>query len=246
LARSQQDYDAAIDAFSSRVDLVPNDPRAHRELGDMYVRQGRHEEALAEFTASLMLDPNRADTYTSIGQVHLRESRFDKAADAARQALARDAMNKEAHYLLATSLLRLGLEDEGRRELAVYQRLQTEATAARTRQLEIEGYRRDAAISAANRDYDKAAALLRQALEREPDSASTHRDLGLTLLNAGRANEAIEQLNAALSSLADDPDLHAYLAQAYDVLGRRDDSARERATADRLMREQLQRAGAER
>jgi tetratricopeptide (TPR) repeat protein len=246
LARSQQDYDAAIETFSSRVDLVPNDPQAHRDLGDAYVRQGRHEEALAEFTASLMLDPSRSDTYTSIGQVHLREGRFQDAADAARRALGGDAMSKEAHYLLATALLRLGRESEGTRELEVYQRLQSEATAARARQLEIEGFRRDAAISAASKDYDQAAALLRQALERDPTSAATHRDLGLTLLNAGRAAEAVDELKAALSSVADDADLHANLAQAYDALGRREDSARERATADRMMRDQLRRAGTER
>jgi tetratricopeptide (TPR) repeat protein len=246
LARSQQEYDAAIEAFSSRVDLVPNDPQAHLDLGEMYVRQGRHEEALAEFTASLLLDRTRPDVFTSIGQVHLREGRFEKASEAARRALALDAMSKEAHYLLATSLLRLGRETEGRQELEIYQRLQTEATAARARQLEIEGFRRDAAISAASKDYGKAAALLRQALERDPKSAATHRDLGLTLLNAGRAAEAIDELRAALSSAADDADLHAYLAQAYDALGRRDESARERATADRMMREQLRRAGAER
>jgi tetratricopeptide (TPR) repeat protein len=246
LARSQQEYEAAIDAFSSRVDLVPNDPQAHRDLGDAYVRQGQHEEALAEFTASLILDPARADAYTSIGQVHLREGRFQDAADAARRSLGRDATSKEAHYLLATALIRLGRESEGTRELEVYQRLQTAATAARTRQLEIEGYRRDAAISAAGKDYEKAAALLRRALERDPASAATHRDLGLTLLNAGRAAEAVDELRTALSSVADDADLHAYLAQAYDALGRRDEGARERATADRMMREQLRRAGAER
>jgi tetratricopeptide (TPR) repeat protein len=246
LARSQQEYEAAIEAFSSRVDLVPNDPRAHLELGEMFVRQGRHDEALAEFAASLMLDRSRPEVYTSIAQVHLREGRFEKASEAARQALTLDGMNKEAHYLLATSLLRLGLETEGRRELDVYQRLQTEATAARARQLEVEGLRRDAAVSAASKDYAQAAALLRQALERDPKSAATHRDLGLTLLKAGRAAEAVDELSAALSSAADDADLHAYLAQAYDALGRRDDGARERATADRMMRQQLRRAGTER
>jgi tetratricopeptide (TPR) repeat protein len=246
LARAQQEYDAAIEAFSSRVDLVPNDPQAHRELGDMYFRQGRHDEALAEFTASLLLDRKQPEAFTSIGQVHLRAGRFQSAADAARQAIALDARQKEAHYLLATALLRLGLDNEGAQELEAYQRLQAEATAARTRQLETEGLRREAAVSASSKDYDKAAALLRQALEREPDSGPTHRDLGLTLLDAGRAADAMEQFTLALSSLSDDPDLHVYLAQALDALGRRDDSARERATADRLMREQLRRAGADR
>jgi tetratricopeptide (TPR) repeat protein len=246
LSRSQQDYDAAIEAFSARVDRVPNDPRAHRDLGDMYFRQGRDEQALAEFTASLVLDRTNPDTFTAIGQVHLREGRFQDAATAARDAIRLDDAHKEAHYLLATSLLRLGLDTDGKRELEVYQRLQSEATARRTRQLEVEGLRRDAAVSAAAKDYEKAAALLTTALEREPDSAATRVDLGITLLHASRPAEAVEQFTAALRSLGDDPDVHAYLAQAYEALGRRDDSAREQATADRLMRESLRRAGAQR
>ena len=246
MARSQQDYDGAIDAFSARVDLVPNDPRAHRELGDMYFRQGRHEQALAEFTASLVLDRMNAETLTAIGQVHLREGRFQEAAAAAREAIRLEDANKEARYLLAMSLLRLGLESDGRRELEIYQRLQSEATAARARQLEIEGLRRDAAVSAANKDYAKAVTLLRQALERDAGSAPLRVDLGIALLDSGRPSEAVEQLTAALSSLADDPDVHAHLAQAFDALGRRDDSARERATANRLMREALRRESAQR
>src|SRR6185503_10799970 len=34
LARSQQQYDAAVTAFSQRIDLVPNDAGAHHELGE--------------------------------------------------------------------------------------------------------------------------------------------------------------------------------------------------------------------
>jgi len=88
--------------------------------------------------------------------------------------------------------------------------------------------------------------LLRQALERDAGSAPLRVDLGIALLDSGRPSEAVEQFTAALSSLADDPDVHAHLAQAYDVLGRRDDSARERATANRLMREALRRKSAQR
>jgi tetratricopeptide (TPR) repeat protein len=246
LARSQQQYDDAIAAFSARVDLVPNDAAAHRELGEMYFRQSRHEEALAEFTASTLLDGAKPDTHVAIGQVHLREGRFQEAVAAARRAAGLDGANKEAHYLLATALIRLGQEEEGKRELAIYQRLQSEATAARVRQLEIDGLRRDAAVSAANKDYEKAIALLRQALEREPQSAATRVDLGLAFLNANRPADAVEQFTTALPSMADDPDVHAHLAQAYEALGRAADSAREQSIANRLMQEALRRNGAER
>jgi tetratricopeptide (TPR) repeat protein len=243
LARSQQLYDAAIAAFSQRVDLIPNDAGAHHELGEMYFRQSRPTEALAEFTAAVMLNPTRADSHAAIGQVHLRGGNYAEAVAAARRAVALDSSHKEARYVLATSLVRMGNVDEGKRELEVYQRLQTDETAARSRQLEIEGFRRDASVSILNGESAKAVALLRQALERDPGSAQLRLDLGLALLKAGQPADAIEPLTAAAAK-QNSEDAHAYLAEAYAALGRNGDAERERAIASRLRQESLRRAGA--
>ena len=243
LARSQQQYDAAIAAFAQRVDLIPNDAGAHHELGEMYFRQSRHSEALAEFTAAVMLNPTRADSHAAIGQVHLRSGNYAEAVASARRAVALDGSHKEARYVLATSLVRMGNVDEGKRELEVYQRLQTEETAARSRQLEIEGLRRDASVSILNGEPAKAVALLRQALERDSESAQLRLDLGLALLKAGQPAAAIEPLTAAAAK-ENSEDAHAYLAEAYAALGRNGDAERERAIASRLRQESLRRAGA--
>ena len=243
LARSQQQYDAAIAAFAQRVDLIPNDAGAHHELGEMYFRQSRHSEALAEFTAAVMLNPTRADSHAAIGQVHLRSGNYAEAVASARRAVALDGSHKEARYVLATSLVRMGNVDEGKRELEVYQRLQTEETAARSRQLEIEGLRRDASVSILNGESAKAVALLRQALERDSESAQLRLDLGLALLKAGQPAAAIEPLTAAAAK-ENSEDAHAYLAEAYAALGRNGDAERERAIASRLRQESLRRAGA--
>jgi tetratricopeptide (TPR) repeat protein len=243
LARSQQQYDAAIAAFSDRVDLVPNDAVAHHELGEMYFRQGRHIEALAEFTAAVMLSPKNADSLAALGQVHLRGGNYPEAVAAARRAVASDASHREARYVLATSLVRMGNVEEGKRELEVYQRLQTEATAARSRQLEIDGLRRDASVSIVNGEFAKAVGLLRQALERDAESAQSRLDLGLALLKAGQPAEAVEHLTAAAAK-DNTEEAHEYLADAYAALGRSSDAARERATAARMRQEALRRAGA--
>jgi tetratricopeptide (TPR) repeat protein len=243
LARSQQQYDAAIAAFSQRIDLIPNDAAAHHELGEMYFRQSRHSEALAEFTAAVMLNPTRADSHAAMGQVHLRGGNYAEAVAAARRAVALDSSHKEARYVLATSLVRMGNVDEGKRELEVYQRLQTEETAARSRQLEIEGLRRDASVSILNGESAKAVALLRQALERDPESAQLRLDLGLALLKAGQPADAIEPL-AGAAAKENSEDAHVYLAEAYAALGRNADAERERAIASRLRQESLRRAGA--
>jgi tetratricopeptide (TPR) repeat protein len=243
LARSQQQYDPAILAFSQRLDLIPNDANAHHELGEMYFRQGRQSEALAEFTVAVLLNPTRADSHAAIGQVHLRGGNYADAVASARRAVSLDESHKEARYVLATSLVRMGNVDEGKRELEIYQRLQTEATTARSRQLEVDGLRRDAAVSSVNGDFTKAVALLRQALERDPESVQLRLDLGLALVKAGQPAEAIEPLTAAAAK-EDSEDAHAYLAEAYSALGRSGDAGRERAIASRMRQETLRRAGA--
>ena len=67
-------------------------------------------------------------------------------------------------------------------------------------ELEIEGLRRDASVSIVNGEFAKAVALLRQALERDPQSAQSHLDLGLALLKAGQPAEAIEHLTTATAT----------------------------------------------
>jgi len=245
LRRSQQDYDGAIAAFSRRIDLVPNDPAAHHELAEMYVRRSRLDEALAEYTVALMLDPRRADSQVGVAQVYVREGRFAEAAAAGKRATALAADHKEARYVLATSLLRLGRADEGNRELQAYQRLQSEATALQAKRLEIAAFRRDATVSAANGDHARAVALLRKALDAAPGDPASELDLGLALLRAGQAAEAIPHLRAgAVPGGA--PDVHRHLAAAYEAAGQADDSRRERALYARARQEALRRAGAER
>jgi tetratricopeptide (TPR) repeat protein len=189
-----------------------------------------------------MLNPKRTDSHAAIGQVYLRLGNYADAVAAARRAVAVDGAHREARYILATSLVRMGNVDEGKRELEIYQRLQSEATTARTRQLEIEGLRRDASVSIVNGEFAKAVALLRQALERDQGSARAHLDLGIALLKAGQAVDAIEHLNAAAVGETGE-DAHEYLAEAYTILGRHDEADRERSIVVRMRQEALRGTG---
>jgi predicted Zn-dependent protease len=244
LRRSQQDYDGALEAFTRRVSLVPNHPLAHHELAEMYFRVGRLDEALAEHTVALMLDPRRADSHVGVAQVHLRAGRFVEAAAAAKRATELAGNQKEARYVLATALLRLGRTGEGNRELQEYQRLQNEATARQSKQLEIAALRRDATVSAANGDHARATALLQKALAEDPGSAAAEMDLGLALLRGGRASEAIPHLRAALAGGS--PEVHRHLAAAYEAAGQAAESQRERAAHAQARQDALRRAGAAR
>jgi tetratricopeptide (TPR) repeat protein len=245
LRRSQQDFDGAARAFSSRVDLVPNDPEAHRELGDIYLRQGRHTEALTEFATVLLLDPASVEAHALTAQLHLRDGRYPEAIAAATRVLGLDPGHREARYALATSLIRLGRTDEGRKELDIFQQQQAEDTVARTRLFELEGLRREAAMSRAAGDKEKAIALLRRLVDADPTVPGSLLDLGFALIDAGQHAEAIGFLDKAVE-LGAHYEVHRHLAAAYGVLGQSDDSRRQRALYEQLKRDALRRTGAER
>lgn len=245
LASAHQDFDTAIAAYQGRVDVHPNDPDGHLDLGRVLLRTGRDDEALMEFEVAALLAPERADAHVARAQAHLRASRFADAIAAARRALASAPEHVEARYVLGTALMRAGNVNEGQRELEEYQRLQERAAAAHSRELALDGLRREAAARSADGDHAAAVALLRKALAQDPDSPESHLDLGLALLRAGAAEEAIVQLETA--TRANGPaEAHLHLSEAYAATGRSAESARERAAYETSKREALSRSLANR
>lgn len=239
----QQRLDRALDAYGQRLDLHPNDPEAHYDLADIYLRLGRHDDALAELSVVLLLAPANAKAATMMAQGHLRIGDYTAAAAAAARAVEIDATLTEAHYVLGTALLRLKRVDEGNRELEIYRRLEADAAAVRARLLEIEALRREAAVRAAASDDARAVANLRKVLELD-SSYRSRLELGVALLDAGQAAEALEHLADAASHGDARYEVHRYLAAAYAALGRVADSQREQATFERIRREDLKRRAA--
>jgi tetratricopeptide (TPR) repeat protein len=162
--------------------------------------------------------------------------RFEDSLDLSRQALAIDARLKDARYALAMSLMRLGRQEEGNRELDVFERMQAEVMASTQRQSELNTAKRDAARLLENRDYTGAAALLRKALTMatmDADATNMNRDLGFALLKGGRVDEAIPALQRAVQ-IQDTADVHRLLAQAYSALGQRAEGDAQAALAERV------------
>lgn len=243
--RAQLDLEGALEAYTARVALTPNDARAHQDAGDVHFLLGNNEWALVEFTIAARLEPSRVEAYTALGQLHLRESRYQEATEASLRALNLDAGDREARYVYATALIRLGRTDQGTRELQTFQRLQAEDATLRARALELGRLRREAAVSSAQGDYATASALLREALTLDPRAPASHYDLGLALLGAGRLPEAIERLSTA-AALGAPIDVHVRLAEAYAANGQAEDGERARARYEALKRDAIRREAAAR
>jgi len=245
LAAARQNFDAALDAYSQRVEVQPNAADAHQELGDTYARVSRTDEALAEFAVALSIDPNRASAYASLSQIYLRQGQYDAAVTAARRSLDIDPAQQQTRYALGTALMRLGRADEGEKELKEFERLQQEAAAGRARDLELGTLRREAQMNSASGDHQKAVALLRRALELAQADPIAHLNLGMALILAGQPAEAVEQLRATIA-MSGPAEAHQHLATAYAALGRADDSLRELEVYEQLKRTRLQQGAAPR
>jgi tetratricopeptide (TPR) repeat protein len=240
---TQTDFQRATTALRKQLAVNPNNADAHRRLADVYVRQDRTEEALAEFMVALFIDPRNVESYVGISQVHLQAGRYAEAGSAARAALNVETTQKEAHYVLAMSLLRMGNTEGGDNELREFQRLQAEAASKSRLKFEIDSLRRESTLSLADADYGKAIPLLQQLVAREPSVASHYINLGDALMKSRQPEAAAEKFEEALKLEPSNPGFHRLLAEAYAAAGQSEASRREadryRALIDAAKRERL-------
>jgi tetratricopeptide (TPR) repeat protein len=230
---NQADFDGAVVAYQRRIDANPNSAEAHRQLGEIYFLQGRDEYALTEFLAATWLDPRDARAHAGAGQVQVRLLQYADAAVLLQRALSLDSGLREARYALGTSLMRLGKTDEARRELQIFQQQQTDAEILGQLVFQLDALRREGTRLLRTGSFDEAVAAYEQALKLDPRQARSHRDVGLALLRAKRPQEAIAPLTTA-QAIERTAEGFAYLADAYNALGDREEASRQRVLSQQL------------
>jgi tetratricopeptide (TPR) repeat protein len=146
IQHNQLDLEGAVSAYSRRVELTPNDVAAHLDLGDVYRAQDRLDDALAEYSIASLLDASNVRALATAAQIHAARGRDESAVKLLRRAVALDASHLEARYALSRALLRVGLADEARRELQVFEQLQQKALQDQRRQFQENQIRIDEAL----------------------------------------------------------------------------------------------------
>lgn len=212
----QSNLDAAIAAYGRRVDINPNNAEAHRVLGDIYFLQGDDEAALAEFEVAAFIERDNAKALVGSGHVHLRAKRYEESVRALEEAMTADpdALGPEGHYARGMALLRLGYTEEAMQALERSSELQAREMAAGQRAFEMDALARQAEEAAGEGQVDRAVALLDKAAAMQPDAGRVRRQLGATLLEAGRFRDAITALTRALA-LEPTAEGHRLLAEAH-------------------------------
>jgi len=108
----QRDVEAAAAAYAKVLELEPDNPEAHRGLGDVALVRGDVEQARRHFERILELDPGDVGAMTKLGVVSMRAGRRDDAIRLLRGAVERDPKKAEALLYLAGALAASGRPSE--------------------------------------------------------------------------------------------------------------------------------------
>jgi len=168
--------DEAEALYRRALELAPNLPETHTDVGMVEGMRGRMDEALRHLDEALRINPAYAPAYYHRGQVRSRMRELDRAIDDFEHALRYAPGFAEAHFRLAMAL-------------------QVQATDAHQRFVEA---RDPADAKLAEEKFFAAVGHLRGAVAADEGHGAAHAELGLCLIRLGRSDEAIRELREAV------------------------------------------------
>ncbi|MEJ7622522.1 MAG: tetratricopeptide repeat protein [Pyrinomonadaceae bacterium] len=209
---SRDDYSRAVPYFEKAVEAEAGYAEAWYQLGYSLGILGRHSDALKASRQAAKLRPEWAATHVNIGASSFALGQYSEALNAYRQAIKLDDDEPDTQYALGLTLGKLNRPDE---EILAYRRV----IALRPDHAKsIEGL---GLVLFKQRRFAEAATVFDQLKTYKPD-AKTYNNLGESLLESGKAEEAIEPLNNAVSYNPDLEKARYNLGRAYLKTGNRD------------------------
>jgi tetratricopeptide (TPR) repeat protein len=191
------------------IRLWPENSLGWKALGNLFLRQRRHEDALENYSKCIRLAPDDAQAHHNLGSAFLGLRRFAEAEACFRQSLALKADYAQAYNNLGITLLELGRLEEA---IICYQQALTLKPDFAEAHNNLGNARKELGQS------EEAEADYRQAVELRPDFPEAHSNLGNVLLELGRPGEAEASYRQALACNPDHVQAHSGLG---DILLKR-------------------------
>ena len=180
--------------FSHAVTVTKRNYLAYNNLGFLFDRTGRMDDADTQYRKALEINPNYADAHNNLGVLLAKTGRTDEAIAQYRQALEINPNYADAHNNLGVLLAKTGRTDEAIAHYLQALEISPDFTEAHNNL--------GNALSQTGRT-DEAIAQYQKALAIDPNYTEARNNLGNALLQTGHTDEAIVQYQKALSI---DPD----------------------------------------
>jgi serine/threonine-protein kinase len=212
-------------ALRARIELHPDDAKAHTGLGNSLRAQGKLEEAILEYRAVIKLWPGHSHAYSNLGHALVGHGKLEAAIAAFREATRLQPDDAEAHCNLGKALYDHGKLDDAITQWRAAIRLKPDLATAHFN------------LGDALRDQgklDEAIAEVREVIRLKPDDAEAHNSLGIALARQGKADAAIIEFREKIRLKPDHAGARYNLGLALKQQGKVDEAIAEFRTAIRL------------
>jgi tetratricopeptide (TPR) repeat protein len=192
-------------AFRRALEFNPQAAQAHSGLAEALLTQNKSQEAANEAKAALAAGDDRAATYLLLGVALSLGGNFADALPALDAAVKRDEKNAQALLARAEANIALKKLKEAVADLRASYALDP---AQKTRQ-------RLARALAEAREYDESVKLYREILKDDPANSEAQTAIAAAMIDSGKGDEAITQLESLVKAEPARAGLRAQLAELY-------------------------------
>ncbi|MGA2678311.1 MAG: tetratricopeptide repeat protein [Sedimentisphaerales bacterium] len=183
-----------ITLFTHTAAVTANNAVAHNALGVYYSGKGDYGNAIREFEQVLKINANNVAARNVLGVCYANKGDYESAIREFETVLRIDANNITAIYNIAKRKAINGETDEA---IKGYNRVLAITPG------ETDTYIALAEMESNRGNFERAMDLYREGLKYHPENGDLHGQLGSLLLQAGRVDEAINELEAAMKLKAD-------------------------------------------
>ena len=177
-------------ALRRAIELNPDAPSFHANLGEVLRRSGRIDEAAEALETAIRLNPRHAQALNNLGIIQYERRRFAEAAHCYRQALALDPRRAEVLNNLGNALRMTGDTDGAE---------QAYREALDRRPAYPEAHNNLGTLLHQHGKVDEAERALRTAIEQNPSYVEAYNNLAELLLSEKREAEALQVLAQAMA-----------------------------------------------
>lgn len=197
----------AIDAYERAIQLKPEYTAAYVNLGGALARKGDLVRAEQVVRRAIALEPNDASAHHNLAIVYFARGEFQAAATEYAEAARLNPRSVLSYLNHAAALGKMGRKTEA---FAIIQNLLHQHPFTPEIQNHLGSYYCDH-----EKDYDKAIAAFRQAIEYKPRYATAHVNLGKALCEKGALDEAVSAYQQAIRLEPELADGHVGLGHAF-------------------------------
>lgn len=194
----QKDYSAALSETQKSLQIDPKNENTYVQLGQIYQAQGNRSAAIQAFQQGMAVSAPSAYITTAVGSIYMEEGDLSNASSEFQKALSIDP-----NFAVAANNLAWIYAEQGQNldvALSLAQRAEAQNPGSPNYSDTL------AWVMFKKGNYAGALPLLKNCVQKQPDSAQFLYHLGMVLVSDGQKTEGKAKLEAALNMNLDTQD----------------------------------------